>query len=67
MQAYAIYSPNDRLDLTASYLNAWNSGAHEEFYGINANYNLTDIIYVDAGYMGNGGSDILAIGLGVDF
>lgn len=67
LQAYAIYSPNDRLDLTASYLNAWNSGAHEEFYGINANYNLTDIIYVDAGYMGNGGSDILAIGLGVDF
>ena len=71
VKLYAVYSPTDRLDLTATVLNIDSSGPNGTFYGIAANYDLTNGIFVEAGYMGSSGSgfgtDIAGLSVGVKF
>lgn len=71
VQAYAVYSPTERLDLTASMLHAEISGNSGDLYGVTANYDLTDIVYVEAGVLGGdlfgSNADIYALSLGVNF
>lgn len=72
LQAYATYSPNDRLDLTASVMNLDSAGPNGTLYGLTATYNLNEMVYVEAGYLGSSGAgltseDIFGVSLGVTF
>lgn len=71
VKLYAVYSPTDRLDLTATVLNLDSSGPNGTLYGLAANFDLTNGIYVEAGYMGSSGSgigsDIAGLSVGVKF
>lgn len=71
VQAYVVYSPTDRLDLTASLLHADTGGGSGELYGLDANFDLSDSVYVEAGYTGGdlfgGNADFYALSLGVNF
>ncbi len=69
---YAVYSPTDRLDLTATALHVNGLGSDGTLYGIAANYDLTDDVFVEAGYLGSSGgaffgSDIVNVSVGVKF
>ena len=69
---YAIYSPTDRLDLTATALHVNGSMGDGTLYGIAANYDLTNGVFVEAGYMGSSGGvgfggDIAGLSVGVKF
>ncbi len=71
VQAYAIYSPTDRLDLTASLLHVDISGTSGDLYGVDANFDLSETVYVEAGYLGGdlfgSSADIYSVSLGVNF
>lgn len=72
LRAFAVYSVNDRLDVTATVLNLNGDGPNGTLYGISANYDLNEMVYVEAGYMGSSGSsvmggDLFTVGLGVTF
>lgn len=71
VQAYVVYSPTERLDLTASMLHAELDSDGGDLYGVDANFDLTDIVYVEAGYLGGdlfgGNADVYTVSLGVNF
>lgn len=71
IQAYAVYSPMDKLDVTASLLHIEDESESGDVYGLAANYDLSDMVYVEAGYLGGdafgGDEDIFTFALGVNF
>jgi len=71
VQAYAVYSPTERLELTGSLLPAEVSGTNFDVYGVDANFDLTDIAYVEVGYLGGdllgSGADMYTVSLGINF
>lgn len=69
---YAVFSATERLDLTATVLSLSSAGPNGEIYGLAANYDVTDVVYVEAGYLkstdGFGSSDdFFSVSLGIDF
>lgn len=71
IKAYAVYSVTDRLDVTATVLNMSVGPMDATMYGLGVNYDLTDQLYVDAGYVGGdtlfSSDDVFSVGLGVNF
>ncbi len=71
IQAYAVYSPMDKLDVTASLLHIEDESESGDVYGLAANYDLSDMVYDEAGYLGGdafgGDEDIFTFALGVNF
>ncbi|HMS94686.1 MAG TPA: hypothetical protein PKA03_05625 [Tabrizicola sp.] len=69
---YAVYSATDRLDLTASVLTISASGSDAQYYGLAANYELSEALYVEAGYVTasssfGGDDDFFALSVGMNF
>jgi len=71
VQAHAVYSPTARLELTGNLLHAEVSGTNFDVYGVDANFDLTDIAYVEVGYLGGdllgSGADMYTVSLGINF
>lgn len=71
VKLYAVYSVNDRLDLTASAMRVSVTGNEIDMYGLAANFDLNDQIYVEAGYAAGdtliSSDDFFSVGLGVNF
>ena len=71
IKGYAVYSPTDRLDLTATVLHLSVSSTDATMYGLGVNYDLNEQLYVEAGYLGGdtvfSSQDMFTVGLGVNF
>lgn len=70
-QVYAVYSPIEALDLTATYLAIKpEGGSTQDGYGLDAKYTFNPGVYVGAGYLGNlfgSSSDAYTLALGIEF
>lgn len=61
----------DWLDVTASLLHIDDGSQSGDVYGLSANHDLSDMVYVEAGYLGfdafGGNSEAFGMTLGVNF